>query len=119
VKKHDPKKCAVCTERTHRIPAAAIKALLAEHGITTINKGKRWAEQVGVVSTETVGQIVRGRRKHVGFDTADRIVTALDSPEIWYTRLKDYYYPPTDEPRAEHEDAWWDDVVAMFEDGGL
>jgi len=114
VKKHDAKKCAVCAETTHRIPAAAIKTLLAANGITTINKGKRWAEQVGVVSTETVGQIVRGRRKHVGFDTADRIVTALDSPELWYTVLRDHYYPPDVTPPIEFEVA-----CAMFEDGGL
>lgn len=106
------KDCPVCLEKPHRVPAPLIKQVLLESGIKTINAGKRWAEQVGVVSTETVSQIIRGRRKHVGFDTADKIVCALDSPELWYTSLRSAYWP-SDPPPV------FGLACALFEDGGL
>lgn len=97
--KHDAS-CVVCAERTHRIPASAVKRALAKRGITTIQGAKNSTELTGVVSTETVFQIIRGNRKQVGFDTADKILCALELQGMWQDELAEWYFPPdSDVPR--------------------
>jgi hypothetical protein len=93
-------KCVVCSERTHRIPAVAVKRALAQRGITTIQGAKNCTELTGVVSTETIFQIIRGNRKQVGFDTADKILCALELQGLWQNDLAEWYFPEgSDVPR--------------------
>jgi transcriptional regulator with XRE-family HTH domain len=95
------------------VPATLVKEVLVASGITTINRGKKWAELTGVVSTETVSQIIRGNRKNVGFDTADKILVALDSPELWYTKFGgDHYYGPNAE-----QPKWLPELIEWMKDG--
>lgn len=81
------------------IPGNVIKHILASRGVVTMNQAKQFGALNGI-SPETIAQIVRETRKTITFETADRIVCALDSPELWYGPLSKWYYPEGTETEA-------------------
>lgn len=57
------------------------------------------------LSYDTIQRILTGESKNVEFNTADRIMCALDCNEIWYGELKKWYWPPGEEPPKTFREA--------------
>lgn len=94
--------------RVHRIPHEEVKAILAKHGIRSVNAAVEWGETYGqrypLISAKSIEGIVRGKRVlGVEFDRVDQILCALDSPEHWYGELAEWYYPPAVRIEKEYE----------------
>jgi plasmid maintenance system antidote protein VapI len=87
------------------VPAGPISRKLKAAGVVSLGQAKTWADLNGL-SAETVVQIIRMNRKQITFETADKILVALESPEMWYTdsNLRAAYWPeerPHDWPSEE------------------
>lgn len=94
--------------RVHRIPHEEVKAILAKHGVRSVNQAVEWGETYGqryaLISAKSIEGIVRGKRVlGVEFDRVDQILCALDAPDHWYDELSEWYYPPGIRPEAEFE----------------
>lgn len=95
-------------KRIHRIPHEEVKAVLAKHGVVSVNQAIEWGLTAGnnypLISAKSIEGIVRGKRVlGVEFDRVDQILCALDSPEHWYTDLAQWYYPPNVVHEPEYE----------------
>lgn len=86
----------------HVIPTREIRKLLVAAGVVpSLKKGREWAELHGL-AWDTVYRIMKGKRQHVPFRVADRIVCALGDPVgAWYGPLARWYYPPGQKPPPE------------------
>lgn len=94
--------------RVHRIPHEEVKAILAQHGVRSVNQAVEWGGTYGsrypLISAKSIEGIVRGKRVlGVEFDRVDQILCALDAPEHWYLELSAWYYPPGVRVEADFE----------------
>lgn len=85
----------------HLVPAAEIAKLIRRAKVAeTKAQGREWAEQHGL-AWDSIHRYLTGKRKFLEFTTADRIVVALECPEVWWNELSEWYWPPGDEVPAE------------------
>ena len=62
------------------------------------------ARKYPMISAKSVEGILRGKRiLGVEFDRVDQILCALESPEVWYLDLAEWYWPPGVHVEAEYE----------------
>ena len=94
--------------RVHRVPHDEVRKVLVGHGISSVNKAIEWGESKShkypLISAKSIEGILRGKRTlGVEFDRVDQILCALESPEVWYLDLAEWYWPPGIAPEPEYE----------------
>lgn len=94
--------------RVHRIPHVEVRSVLVRNGISSVNRAIEWGgsqgKQYPLISAKSIEGILRGKRTlGVEFDRVDQIVCALECPDVWYTDLAEWYFPPDVKPEADYE----------------
>lgn len=77
----------------HLIPSEPVAMLIRRHKVAeTSTAGKEWCLLNGF-AWDTIKSILRGKRKSVEFNTADRILCALGEQAAWHIELAEWYNP--------------------------